>query len=269
MFKVILCVFVSLDTEYSRMGEIPKHSKVFPAEGFLSFKLELTELFEKNAITINGAQAELFERFFSLIIKGNERMNLTSLVEPNTVIVKHFIDSVLPAYLIPENARVADLGSGAGFPGIPLKILRNDISLVMVESTGKKANFLVETLENLNLNKTSVEPLRAEQYGKAKGRNRFDIVTARAIASLNILVEYALPLLKIGGIFIAYKGPNVTDEIEQATKAAALLGGVLRETKKYSLNGEFERSVVLFEKTWNTPSEYPRENRIILKKPLG
>jgi 16S rRNA (guanine527-N7)-methyltransferase len=235
----------------------------------MPFQNDILNIFAQSGISLTSEDVLQYEKFFHLLEKGNERMNLTSITKENEVIVKHFLDSVLPYFLIPEKAKVVDLGSGAGLPGIPIKIVRSDISLTLVECTGKKVTFLNETIAELGIKDIFVVDARVEEYGIKEGRNRFDVATARAVAPLNILLEYALPLLKTNGIFIAYKGPNVTDEIESAKRAAKILGGELSEIKEYSLNSEYERVIVVFKKIKTTDKEYPRENRKILKAPLG
>ena len=163
----------------------------------MPFQNDILSVFDRSGISITCENALLFEKYFHLLEKGNERMNLTSITKESEVIVKHFLDSVLPYFLIPEKAKVVDLGSGAGLPGIPLKIIRPDISLTLVECTGKKLTFLNETIASLEIKDTIVIDARVEEYGIKAGRKRFDVATARAVAPLNLLLEYALPLLKI------------------------------------------------------------------------
>jgi 16S rRNA (guanine527-N7)-methyltransferase len=247
-------------------GGIPKK---FPWGEALSFINDLIEIFEKNKIPVSERDADFFSKYYELLSETNSKINLTSVTDPKDVIVKHFLDSVIPSPIIPINSLLADIGSGAGLPGIPLKIVRDDISLTMIESTGKKARFLENTVTNLGLERTYIFSQRAEVLARGTLRNRFDVVTARAVAPLNILLEYAMPLLWKGGLFIAYKGPGAHEEIEAAKRAADILGGELQEKWEFNLNGEYKRIILIFKKTEDTPDEFPRENKNLLRKPLG
>ncbi len=262
-------VFVSRDTNLSWTDEGQINLVNCHIGGFLSFINDLVELFERNKMPISEKEAELFSKYYELLSEGNAKFNLTSITDPKEVIVKHFIDSVLPCSIIPQKAMLADIGSGAGFPGIPLKIVRDDLSLTLIESTGKKAKFLESTVSSLGLEHTYIFSQRAEVLSRGKLRNRFDVVTARAVAPLNILLEYTMPLLWRGGLFIAYKGPGFHEEIEKAKRAVSLLGGELQETWEFDLNEEYKRVILVFKKTGETPDEYPRENKVLLRRPLG
>lgn len=208
---------------------------------------------------ITEAYREKFERFRSLLLEYNARFNLTSLTEEREVLYKHFYDSVAGEQFFPMNANVCEVGSGAGFPSVPLKIVRGDLKFTCIESTGKKCDFLNIAARELGFSDFSVLKLRAEEAGGSpEYRERFDVSCARAVARLNTLVEYCLPLVKVGGRFIAYKG-DAEEEITEAEKAVKLLGGRVERVVKFSLPEGFgERTLVIIHKEKPTPAKYPR-----------
>ena len=208
---------------------------------------------------IEGGFAETFARFRTLLLDYNQRCNLTSVTDEREILYKHFLDSVAGENLFPHGARVAEVGSGAGFPSIPLKIVRDDLSFTLFESIGKKCDFLSFAIRELNFSGMEVRNLRAEDGGREeKYRERYDVCCARAVARLNTLAEYCLPLVKVGGRFIAYKGP-AEEEVKEAERAIETLGGKLKETVKFSLpENAGERTLVVIEKIRKTPQKYPR-----------
>lgn len=230
----------------------------------------LLECLQKYGITLEKQQAEQFQRYMELLLEWNEKMNLTAIKEPRDVVVKHFVDSLLlgSSVGIKENASCVDVGTGAGFPGIPLKIFRPDISLTLLDSLNKRLVFLAEVLKELSL-KAEIIHERAEVAGTKKElREKFDLVTARAVAPLNILCEYCLPFVKPGGYFAAMKGPEVEKELEEAENAIGLLGGAWKETKKFELPDGSGRSIVMIEKVRHLSDKYPRHGSKISKSPL-
>ncbi|MDE5548083.1 MAG: 16S rRNA (guanine(527)-N(7))-methyltransferase RsmG, partial [Clostridia bacterium] len=178
---------------------------------------------------------EKFNAFYRLLLEYNARYNLTAITQEKDVLYKHFYDSLAGEAHICNGASVVEVGSGAGFPSMPLKIARDDLSFALVESTGKKCGYLETVVDKLDLSCVKVVNERAEVLGKDKNyREKFDVATARAVARLNILAEYCLPFVKVGGLFIAYKGDS-PDEIEEAKKAFEILGGELEKVEKYEL----------------------------------
>ena len=197
----------------------------------------------------------------------NQKVNLTAITDEQGIIVKHFIDSLGAVNDIPQGAKLADIGSGAGFPAVVLKIFRPDLGVTLIESNGKKTTFLNSLIKRLNLTDIVVLNLRAEECGRSKNlRESFDAVTARAVTELNKLVEYALPLLKKGGALYAYKG-RVEEELLKAMGAIGKLNGALKEARNYVLL-EQKRSLVIITKEGKTPLEYPRQNKKIISNPL-
>ncbi|MCD8205820.1 MAG: 16S rRNA (guanine(527)-N(7))-methyltransferase RsmG [Clostridia bacterium] len=200
----------------------------------------------------------------------NSKYNLTGITEKEDVFIKHFEDSLAGAEFLPQCASVLDVGSGAGFPGIPLAIVRRDLSVFLLDGNGKKCRFLSSCVEMLNLSGVKVVCGRAEEAASEDfHRERYDAVLSRAVAPLPSLLELCLPFVKIGGVFLSYKGKCVREEIEASSSALTLLGGKIAGVHPYVLDGGFgERSLVVIEKISPTPSKYPRGRGLERKKPL-
>lgn len=212
---------------------------------------------------------EKFESFKELLITFNQKYNLTAICDEKEVYIKHFYDSIFPENLFEKDAKVIEIGSGGGFPSIPLKIVREDLNFTLVESTGKKCEFLKTAVDKLGLKCVQVLNIRAEDGAKDKSlRESFDVVTARAVARLNTLAEYCLPFVKTGGKFIAYKG-DAEEEIKEAENAIKILGGEVEKIVKYELfEGLGKRCAVVIKKVKSTPEKYPRGRGLERKKPL-
>lgn len=225
---------------------------------------------EKLGITLTDEQLKRFDLLSELLVEQNKTMNLTAITDPDGIAIKHFADSisVLAACEIPQGARIMDIGTGAGFPGIPLLIMRPDIDLTMVDSTAKKLKYVENTVNELGLIATTLHT-RAEEAGQSKEyREKFDIVCSRAVAALNVLCEYCLPFVKVGGIFVAMKGAKAQEEIADAKAAIKLLGGKIIDEKSFSLSDGGERTLVVIKKISQIPPKYPRPSAQIAKKPL-
>ena len=207
---------------------------------------------------INGELKERFETFKEMLLFYNNKFNLTAITDEKDIYIKHFLDCAAGDMFFDEGVSVIEIGSGGGFPSIPLKLLRGDLKFTLVESTGKKCGYLNEVVDKLQLKCVQVINARAEELAKDKKyREKFDVCTARAVARLNTLAEYCLPFVKVGGLFIAYKG-NCSEEIEEAQKAIDILGGKTERIEKYGLpNGE-SRCLVVVKKVKPTPEKYPR-----------
>lgn len=231
----------------------------------------LSEILQEEGIPITEDQVNLFEGYRHLLLEKNKVMNLTAIEEEEEVNYKHFLDSALPVKLVDlkENASLLDIGTGAGFPAIPIKILRPDLKMTLMDSLNKRIRFIEEVNEKLNLGIEHLVHGRAEELGRNKDyREQFDIVIARAVSQLNTLCEYALPFIKLGGIFVAMKGAKGEEELEEATKAIQILGGKVKEVLSYSLTGDEERTIILIEKIKNTGKKYPRAGGKPKKNPL-
>lgn len=224
--------------------------------------------FEKYKININEKQINNFVKFFEFLISENEKFNLTAITEPNEVIIKHFIDSILPLNDLPKGAKVIDVGTGGGFPGVPLKIMREDIEIVLLDSLQKRVKFLEEVKSLLGLEKTTCVHARAEDYVKLT-REKFDVALSRAVASTPTLSEYLLPYVKVGGCAIMYKGSRAQEEIKEGQKAIKEFGGKLEKVDKYILTEvDSERNIVFIKKISKTNSKYPRGKNLPKTKPI-
>ena len=213
---------------------------------------------------------ERLNLYGNLLLEWNEKINLTAITEPEEVVVKHFYDCLL--FLknvdLPTGASVIDVGTGAGFPGIVLKIARPDIKLTLLDSLNKRINFLNEVLKALNLEAETIHA-RAEEGGQNKLlREKFDFATARAVARLNVLSEYCMPFVKVGGHFVALKGPAAKQEAEEAQKAISLLGGEKPKIICENLTEDEQRCFCIIKKISQTPTKYPRNSAKISKQPL-
>jgi 16S rRNA (guanine527-N7)-methyltransferase len=228
---------------------------------------------ERLGLHLAPEQVEQFETYYRELILWNRKVNLTAIVDYDEVQVKHFLDSftiVLAVKEMPYSLRLLDLGAGAGFPGIPLKILFPDIQLALLDSVGKKTSFLRHLVARLSLDQVEVLTARAEDLAREeKYREQFDLVLSRGVAKLPTLVELALPFCALGGAFIAQKKGEIDAEVEQATRAIDVLGGRLREVMRVRLEelGE-ERVLVIIDKLSSTPQGYPRRAGVPTRRPL-
>lgn len=220
-----------------------------------------------NQINLINKYNNIFETYFEDIVSYNEKVNLTAITEKDQVFAKHFLDSILPIDEIKQNASVIDIGTGAGFPSLPIKIVRPDVDLTMVDSLNKRINFLNELTQKLNINTKNIHA-RAEDFA-LKNREKYDVAVARAVARLNTLVEYLLPVVKIGGIVLAYKATSCEEEINEAKNAIKILGGEYVKTLHYVLpNNQGERNIVVIRKIKETPKQYPRSKNLPKLKPI-
>lgn len=217
-------------------------------------------------IELSDAQLQQFERYMELLIEWNQKMNLTAIVEEEEIWEKHFWDSIEPFDNL-SNLSLCDVGSGAGFPGVPLKIVYPSMSLTILEPLQKRCRFLETVKEELGLEDVSIHSVRAEDYAK-EHREIFDIVSARAVARLSILMELCAPLVKVDGQFIALKGKQGHEELEEAKNALSLLGLSFKQEQSASIDGA-ARINLYFNKENKTPKKYPRAYGQIKKKPLG
>ena len=229
----------------------------------------LKEFANEININLNDEKIEKFLKYKEMLKEWNEKINLTAIVEDNDIIIKHFIDSLTIEKYVGEKIRLIDVGTGAGFPGIPLKIVKSNIELTLMDSLKKRLIFLNEVSKELKLENVQIIHGRAEDIGKdVKYRETYDIATARAVANINVLWEYCLPLVKVGGIFICMKGSNI-EELEESEKALEKLGGKIEKVEEICLPGtEIERNIIIIRKVKNTPKEYPRKAGVPSKNPI-
>ena len=231
------------------------------------------DLFKKAkmlGIELNTKQIDMFYNYMNLLIKWNEKMNLTAIIEPKEIILKHFIDSITIKKYLKANNEVLDIGTGAGFPGIPLKIVEKNSKITLLDSLNKRITFLQEVINKLNLKDIRGIHGRAEEFVKQKGeREKYDIVTSRAVARLNVLLEYMLPFTKIGGSCICMKANNTEEELKEAEKAINILGGKIEKVDKIILpESDIERNIIIIKKIKETPNKYPRKAGMPAKEPI-
>lgn len=234
------------------------------------FKVKMERYAKQIGIVLDKKQIEQFYQYMKLLLSWNEKMNLTAITKPEEIIVKHFIDSITIAKYIDRNKNLIDIGTGAGFPGIPLKIIRPDIQITLLDSLAKRVQFLEEVIKQLELEKIEAIHFRVEEFGKDKKyREQFDYATSRAVANLSTLSEYLLPLVKIDGKCICMKGSTVKEEIKQSQKAITLLGGKVEEIEGFKLpESDIDRHVILLRKSKITPAKYPRKPGTPSKEPI-
>ena len=237
---------------------------------FNEFKEKMIINVDKLGINLSEIQLKQFYNYMNLLIEWNKKINLTAITEPDEIILKHFVDSLTISKYISDGTKVVDVGTGAGFPGIPLKIVRQDVDITLLDSLQKRINFLDEVINELNLEKITTVHSRVEDFGKNKKyREEFDIATSRAVANLSTLSEYLLPLVKVGGKVISMKGSLIQEELENSKNAIKILGGQIEKVDEFDLpNSDISRNIVLIDKIKNTPNRYPRKAGEPSKKPL-
>lgn len=223
-------------------------------------------------ISLSGKQLEQCENFYRLLVETNKSLNLTAIIDEREAAIKHFIDSLTCLKVMPlkKGTSLLDVGAGAGFPGIPLLICCPGIKITMIEAAAKKVNFLKQAIKELRLENIEAVHARAEDFGRDKNhREKYDVVVSRAVAALAVLAEYCLPPLRVGGLFVAMKGPKLQEEIKAAENALVLLGGEIRKivAVKLPFTGD-ERKLVLIGKIRVTAEIYPRRAGIPTKNPL-
>lgn len=225
---------------------------------------------EKLNINLSDEQLAQFITYYEMLIEKNKVMNLTAITEYDEVIEKHFLDSIslCQVYDLSKEVTILDMGTGAGFPGIPLKIAFPEIKITLADSLNKRIKFLDEVVEELGLTKVETVHARAEELARNKSyRENFDLVVSRAVANLSTLGEYCIPFVKEGGYFISYKSGEIEEEVEAAKKAIKILGGQIKDIYKFDLSDQ-KRSFVKIEKLKTTPKTYPRKAGTPAKMPL-
>lgn len=234
----------------------------------LEFNNSLIEKANSIGIEISQKQAEQFYKYMELLLEWNEKMNLTAITEPEEVILKHFIDSMTINQYLKDADTVLDVGTGAGFPGIPLKILEENKKFTLLDSLNKRIIFLQTVINELELKNIQAIHGRAEEF-VSKRREAYDIVTSRAVARLNVLLEYMLPFVKVGGRCICMKSFEIEEELKEAKKAIEILGGEIEKIDEITLpNTDIKRKIVVIKKVKNTPSKYPRKAGTPAKEPI-
>lgn len=232
--------------------------------------LKIKQLFAQNNLKLNTMQAEQFYKYYSLLIETNKVMNLTAITDFEDVIIKHFIDSIINCTHFSACTSVCDIGTGAGFPGIPLKIMRPDLKITLVDSLNKRITFLNDVINALNLKDITAIHTRAQELQQIVPRETFDYTVSRAVAPLNILLELCIPYTKLSGEMVAYKGNNIALEIDSAKNALKVLNSTIKTTEEYQIVGkeQYSRNIIYIIKIDHTDSKYPRQKNKITQTPL-
>ena len=232
----------------------------------MDFKQKLNEF----DIKINDEQIKSFEKYMNLLLEWNEKINLTAITQPEEIKLKHFVDSLTVLKYINEDDKVIDIGTGAGFPGIPLKIMNKNTKITLLDSLNKRINFLNIVIEKLDLSNIQAIHGRAEEIARNKlYREKYDVAVSRAVANLSTLTEYMLPFVKVGGKCICMKGANVNEELERAQNAIKELGGEIERVDNFYLSdNDNERNIIVIKKIKKTKSKYPRKAGTPSKEPL-
>lgn len=231
----------------------------------------LNDCAEKMGIELSEKSLNDFETYKKLLLEWNEKINLTAITDEEGIAIKHFADSISVLPLIDKsNVSMIDVGTGAGFPGIPIKIARNDIKVTLLDSLNKRINFLEEVKKELKLDNVECVHSRAEDGGRNPlYREKFDLCVSRAVARLNVLCEYCMPFVAVGGYFISLKGPDVTEELAEAQKAITLLGGSVEKVVDIAIpNSDITHSAVVIKKIKPVSKTYPRKAGTAVKKPI-
>ncbi len=226
---------------------------------------------EKIGINLDDAALTRFDKYAEMIVETNKTLNLTAITEPDEMVYKHFVDSLslLTVVDVKQGAKVIDVGTGAGFPGVVLLIARPDLEITLMDGTNKRLNFIRTVLDEIGLD-AEILHSRAELAGKEKAyREQFDLVTARAVANMNTLSEYCLPFAKVGGVFAPMKAAKADEELDSAKGAIKLLGGQVDKVSHLDIENCGERCIIVTKKISQTPSKYPRASAQISKKPLA
>lgn len=225
------------------------------------FYNKMIELSKKIDISLTKTQIKNYFEYMQLLLEWNEKINLTAITEVDDIILKHFIDSLTVIKYIKENNKIIDVGTGAGFPGIPIGIMNSNIDITLLDSLNKRISFLNEVCNKIELKNIRTIHGRAEDFGKDKDtREKFDIAISRAVANMTTLVEYLLPFVKVGGYAICMKGPEIEEELSKAKFAINELGGKIEKVENFVLpKSDIERNIVIIKKISDTPNKYPRK----------
>lgn len=234
------------------------------------FSEKIKEYMNKINIEISDKQIEKFFDYMNLLLEWNEKINLTAITEPENIILKHFVDCATILKYIKDEDKIIDIGTGAGFPGIPLKILNEKLDITLMDSLNKRINFLNEIINKLDLKNIVAIHARAEELARNKEyREKFDIATSRAVANLSTLSEYMLPFVRKDGMVISMKGSNIEEEVKNAKKAIKILGGEIEKIDNFNLaNTNNIRNIITIKKVVKTPKEFPRKASKPSKEPI-
>ena len=231
------------------------------------FKKDFCLYFEEE---IDDNKIQKFYDYMNLLVEWNKKINLTAITEEKDIILKHFVDSLTVLKYIKDNKNIVDVGTGAGFPGIPLAIMNDSLKITLVDSLNKRINFLNEVCSKIKLKNTKAIHSRAEEFGQDNNyRESYDIAISRAVSNITVLAEYLLPLVKVGGKIICMKGPDIEEELKQAKSAIDILGGKFERCDNFCLpKSDISRNIIIINKIKETPKKYPRKAGTPVKTPL-
>lgn len=236
---------------------------------FEKFECFFDEELKKNNLSVKKESYKKFYDYMIKVLDWNTKINVTAVRDEENFIIKHYIDSLMISGYLDKTSKVIDIGTGAGFPGVPLKLFNENIDITLIDSINKKLNVIRESIKDLNLNKIDIIHSRAEDLAvKPEYREMYDIATTRAVSNLSTILEYMMPFIKVGGIAICMKGPNYQEELENARNAIKILGGKIDVIENFNINTEYERNIIVVKKVSSTPKKYPRSGNKPLKEPI-
>ena len=225
----------------------------------INFTSKIQEECKKINVNLETEQIEQFYTYMQELIEWNNKINLTAIIEPEEIIKKHFIDCLSIIKYIKDDSKIIDVGTGAGFPGIPIKIANKSLNITLLDSLNKRISFLNEIITKLKLSNIETVHARAEEYAANGKREKYDIAVSRAVANLPTLLEYLMPYVKVNGICICMKGPKAQAELEESKKAIEILGGRLEKIENIKIDENMDRNIIIIRKIKNTPNAYPRK----------
>lgn len=237
---------------------------------FIEFKKIFLEELEKNNLKLDENKIKTFYDYMLGILEWNDKINVTAITDEREFIRKHFVDSLTVCRDIEDGKSVIDVGTGAGFPGIPIKIVKENSKVTLIDSVNKKLNVIRNISSEINLQNLEIIHTRAEDLAnKEEYREKFDVVTTRAVSNFSTIVEYMLPFIKVGGKAICMKGPNFKEELEASKKAIDVLGGEINSVRTEIISEDFERNIIIIKKVKNTPKKFPRGQGKPLREPIS
>ena len=236
---------------------------------FEKFEAFFDEELKKNNLSVKKESYKKFYYYMINVLDWNTKINVTAVRDEESFIIKHFIDSLMINKYIEGKLKVIDIGTGAGFPGVPIKLYNEDLQITLIDSINKKLNVIRDSIIGLDLNNIDVIHSRAEDLAvKAEYREMFDVSTTRAVSNLSTILEYMMPFIKVGGRAVCMKGPNYQEELENARTAIKLLGGQVEVIENFNINTEYERNIIVIKKIKETPKKFPRSGNKPLKEPI-
>ena len=233
------------------------------------FEVFFEKELNKNQLTVSKDSYEKYFKYMKNVLEWNTKINVTAVRDEENFIIKHYIDSLVISKYVEGNPRVIDIGTGAGFPGVPVKLYNEDMDITLIDSINKKLNVIRESIKDLDLKNIEIIHSRAEDLAVKEGyRESFDVATTRAVSNLSTILEYMMPFIKVGGIAVCMKGPNYQEELDSARNAIKVLGGKLEIIENFNINTEYERNIIIIKKVLKTPNKYPRSGNKPLKEPI-